>query len=59
VPLAVTQSERIATIRKWASMRAVLATGSEDIEAAEKAPAPEKAAPEKLPSHRGGRTVDF
>jgi SpoVK/Ycf46/Vps4 family AAA+-type ATPase len=59
VPLAVTQSERIAAIRAWASMRAVLATGSEDIEAGEKAEPAKKSAPEKLPSHRGGRTVDF
>jgi SpoVK/Ycf46/Vps4 family AAA+-type ATPase len=59
VPLAVTQSERIAAIRKWASMRAVLATGSEDIVAEEKAEPQKKAEPEKLPSHRGGRTVDF
>ena len=59
VPLAVTQAERIAAIRKWASMRAVLATGSEDIVAAEKAAPAKSVEPEKLPSRRGGRTVDF
>ncbi|WP_395639426.1 AAA family ATPase [Pseudolysinimonas sp.] len=59
VPLAVTQAERIAAIRQWASMRAVLATGSEDIVAEEKAEPSKKAEPAKLPSHRGGRTVDF
>jgi hypothetical protein len=37
----------------------VLATGSEDIVAEEKATPDKKAEPEKLPSRRGGRTVDF
>ena len=59
VPLAVTQHERIAAIRSWASMRAVLATGSEDIEADEKVEPAAKTESPKLPSHRGGRTVDF
>ena len=59
VPLAVTQHERIAGLRSWASVRAVLATGSEDLEADEQSQAPAATASPKLPSHRGGRTVDF
>jgi len=59
VPLAVTQSERIAAIRAWASMRAVLATGSEDLVEEEKSEAAPAPVADRLPSHRGGRTVDF
>lgn len=58
IPLAVTQSEQVARIREWAATRAVRATASTDIAAAERGdePQPETVA---VSSHRGGRTVDF
>ena len=58
IPLAVTQQENVARIRAWAATRAVSATGSEDFDDGEKSenePIPDA----KLPSRRGGRTVDF
>jgi SpoVK/Ycf46/Vps4 family AAA+-type ATPase len=60
IPLAVTQAEEVQAIRAWAEVRAVRATGSEDIDADEDAlvgvAAGDTAA---LSNRRGGRTVDF
>jgi hypothetical protein len=66
IPLAVTQAEEVQTIRAWAEVRAVRATGSEDIDPDEDALVgvgvgagavdPTGAG---LSSRRGGRTVDF
>lgn len=56
IPLAVTQAEQVQRIRAWATERAVRATGTEDLDAAElTGAAPEGA----LSSRRGGRTVDY
>ncbi|GGE94708.1 AAA family ATPase [Mycetocola zhadangensis] len=65
IPLAVTQAEEVQAIRDWAEVRAVRATGSEDIDPTEDAAelagvgAPTDAAGAGLSSRRGGRTVDF
>lgn len=60
VPLSITQSEAIETIREWANVRAVAATAVEDM--SEIVPS-KKIAPEIKPTivapTRGGRTVDF
>jgi SpoVK/Ycf46/Vps4 family AAA+-type ATPase len=60
IPLAVTQAEEVQAIRAWAEVRAVRATGSEDIDPDEDslvgAGDPTAAG---LSSRRGGRTVDF
>ncbi|GAB3618204.1 AAA family ATPase [Okibacterium endophyticum] len=60
IPLAVTQAEDVHEIREWAAIRAVRATGSEDLDAgdrAEQVDGTESAT--VVSSHRGGRTVDF
>lgn len=68
VPLAVTQAEQIAAVRRWAANRAVAATATEDLSgynapaAPAAAPPPETAlaAPKTDASlARGGRLVDF
>lgn len=60
IPLAVTQAEEVAGIRSWAALRAVRATGVEDIDAADAAaPAGVPATGGDLARRRGGRTVDF
>ena len=65
IPLAVTQAEEVQAIRAWAEVRAVRATGSEDIDPDEDAAqlagvgAATDAAGAGLSSRRGGRTVDF
>lgn len=63
IPLAVTQSEEVQAIRAWAEVRAVRATGSEDIDANEDAAelvgVGVTGAEAGLSSRRGGRTVDF
>lgn len=60
IPLAVTQAEEVQAIRAWAEVRAVRATGSEDIDPDEDVEAFVGAdAGAGLSSHRGGRTVDF
>ncbi len=60
IPLAVTQSEEVQAIRAWAEVRAVRATGSEDIDATEQAAEPiDIGDVDGLSSRRGGRTVDF
>ena len=65
IPLAVTQAEEVQVIRAWAEVRAVRATGSEDIDPDEDTAqlagvgAPTDAAGAGLSSRRGGRTVDF
>jgi SpoVK/Ycf46/Vps4 family AAA+-type ATPase len=64
IPLAVTQAEEVQVIRDWAAVRAVRATGSEDIDPTEDVAqlagvgAP-TAAGAGLSPRRGGRTVDF
>lgn len=65
VPLSVTQSEQIASIRTWAAKRAVAATAAEDrsgYETATEKPSlpstPAEPAPDSNMS-RGGRVVDF
>lgn len=58
IPLAITQSEQVARIREWAATRAVRATASTDIAAAERGTEPEPEAV-AVSSHRGGRTVEF
>jgi SpoVK/Ycf46/Vps4 family AAA+-type ATPase len=60
IPLAVTQAEEVQTIRDWAEVRAVRATGSEDIDPAEEALVGAiDTTGAGLSSRRGGRTVDF
>jgi hypothetical protein len=64
IPLAITQAEEVGAIRQWAALRAVGATGSEDLDAAEQQtePAPPPGAVPAAASGqpaRGGRTVDF
>ncbi|GHD43983.1 AAA family ATPase [Mycetocola manganoxydans] len=62
IPLAVTQAEEVQAIREWAEVRAVRATGREDIDADEDAvdlAGAIGATSSGLSSHRGGRTVDF
>lgn len=60
IPLAVTQAEEVQTIRAWAEVRAVRATGSEDIDPHEDALVGAAAGDTAgLSSRRGGRTVDF
>jgi len=56
IPLAVTQAEQVQRIRAWATERAVRATGTEDLDAAELTGV---AAEGALSSRRGGRTVDY
>lgn len=59
VPLSVTQAEAIASIRGWASMRAVAATATEDRSGYDTADAdPQEPASPDAPA-RGGRLVDF
>lgn len=60
VPLSITQSEAIETIREWANVRAVAATAAEDM--SEIVPTKKKSPEIKtitVPPTRGGRTVDF
>ena len=60
VPLSITQSEAIETIREWANVRAVAATAAEDM--SEIVPSKKKSPEAKIISvapTRGGRTVDF
>ncbi|MDQ2844841.1 MAG: AAA family ATPase [Actinomycetota bacterium] len=60
VPLSVTQSEEITTLREWADVRAVAASASED-RAGYTTPTPDSAVPSADPEaakHRGGRPVD-
>jgi hypothetical protein len=60
VPLSITQSEAIETIREWANVRAVAATAAEDM--SEIVPSKKKSPEAKtitVPPTRGGRTVDF
>jgi SpoVK/Ycf46/Vps4 family AAA+-type ATPase len=59
IPLAVTQAEEVAGIRSWAALRAVRATGSEDVDPAEHRAAGVPATGADLAARRGGRTVDF
>ncbi|AWB87596.1 AAA family ATPase [Mycetocola zhujimingii] len=60
IPLAVTQAEEVQSIRAWAEVRAVRATGSEDIDADEDAlVGAGDSVGAGLSSRRGGRTVDF
>jgi hypothetical protein len=60
IPLAVTQAEEVQTIRDWAEVRAVRATGSEDIDPAEEALVGAiDTTGAGLSNRRGGRTVDF
>jgi SpoVK/Ycf46/Vps4 family AAA+-type ATPase len=60
IPLAVTQAEEVQTIREWAEVRAVRATGSEDIDPAEEALVGAlDTTGAGLSNRRGGRTVDF
>lgn len=64
VPLSVTQAEQIATVRTWASTRAVAATATADRSGYERASEPEPShAPAEptpdIPMSRGGRVVDF
>lgn len=65
VPLSVTQSEQIASVRAWATVRAVAATATEDRSGYETAVVTEPALP-NMPGgamagamSRGGRVVDF
>ena len=65
VPLSVTQSEQIASVRAWATVRAVAATATEDRSGYETAVVTEPALP-RMPGgamagamSRGGRVVDF
>jgi hypothetical protein len=60
VPLSITQSEAIETIREWANVRAVAATAAEDM--SEIVPSKKKSPEVKtitVAPTRGGRTVDF
>lgn len=60
VPLSITQSEAIETIREWANVRAVAATAAEDM--SEIVPSKKKTTEVKttvVAPTRGGRTVDF
>lgn len=64
VPLSVTQSEQIQTIRHWAATRAVAATATEDRTgySTSEAGAAEMNSPSlhnATTRHRGGRVVDF
>ena len=60
IPLAVTQAEEVQAIRAWAEVRAVRATGSEDIDPDEDAlVGAGDTLGSGLSSRRGGRTVDF
>jgi SpoVK/Ycf46/Vps4 family AAA+-type ATPase len=69
VPLSVTQAEQIASVRAWASNRAVAATAAEDRSGYEPAGRPAAAAPARRTAAasaedaeslaRGGRLVDF
>lgn len=56
IPLAVTQAEEVARIRAWAAERAIRATGSEDLDAAERSGGDGEGI---LSTRRGGRTVDY
>lgn len=59
IPLSVTQAEEVQVIRDWAAQRAVRATGTEDLDAAESAQPAASAPSPALSSRRGGRTVDY
>lgn len=59
IPLAVTQAERIQAVRDWAALRAVQATGREDLDAAAEPVEPDDVATAGVHVRRGGRTVDF
>lgn len=56
VPLSVTQAEQIASVRKWASSRAVAATAGED---ADSYSVTETEHPNDVAAWRGGRRIDF
>ena len=65
IPLAITQAEEVSAIRQWAALRAVGATGSEDLDtgtghaADPLQPAGPRPAAASGQPVRGGRTVDF
>lgn len=64
VPLSVTQQEQIRSIRDWANVRAVAATGNEDRIGYEEKQKIENSLPPKpssddLLATRGGRIIDF
>lgn len=59
IPLSVTQAEEVQVIRDWAAQRAVRATGTEDLDAAEAAPPAASDRSPALSTRRGGRTVDY
>ncbi len=66
IPLAITQAEEVSAIRQWAALRAVGATGSEDLDTGTpRAADPQQPAAGTRPAVaagqpvRGGRTVDF
>ncbi len=64
VPLSVTQQEQIRSIRDWANVRAVAATGNEDRIGYEEKQKIENSLPSKpssddLLATRGGRIIDF
>lgn len=61
VPLSITQSEQIRSIRDWANVRAVTATPKEDIKDYTKSLSPVGASSDgdDIKFNRGGRTIDF
>ena len=59
VPLSVTQSEQIRSIREWANVRAVTATPQEDLKEYNSDDLSKDIDTNDVRFNRGGRTIDF